>query len=123
MLIIWYPNSCFEETFSMLCPYHGSQGIVQEFFVHSPEFPTLPQRYLVPLNYKILKVEVSCSPLYLSCLACNSYYKNITEWKKDCWNILSFKDVYYTSFRDTKRIFHAKTGKVKDRNGTDLTKA
>ena len=60
------PILCFEETFAMLCPYHGSQRIVQEFFVHSPELPTLPQSFLVLVNYKILKVEVSCSPLYLS---------------------------------------------------------
>ena len=37
--------------------------------------------------------------------------------------IFSFKEVYYTSFRDTKSVFHAKMGKMKDRNGMDLTEA
>ena len=29
----------------------------------------------------------------------------------------------FKKIRDTKRIFHAKMGSIKDRNGTDLTEA
>ena len=34
------------------------------------------------------------------------------------------KTIYlFKKIRDTKRIFHAKMGSIKDRNGTDLTEA
>ena len=42
-------------------------------------------------------------------------YRKITEWER--------LEISSKKIRDTKEMFHAKMGTIKDRNGMDLTEA
>ena len=47
----------------------------------------------------------------------------INEKKKDKNNRMGKTRDFFKKIRDTKEIFHAKMGTIKDRNGMDLTEA
>ena len=48
---------------------------------------------------------------------------NNAKEKKEGNNIMGKNRDHFKKIRDTKGIFHAKMGSIKDRNGRDLTEA